>query len=230
MIRPIITAMIEYLLTYLTLRYGTVHKRLIASILFLLASYQVGEVLIFATNGQQFAFKVAYVATTLLPPLGVLLVSRIIKKPIGYVFFQLLSLLFVAFIIWTQQVVLKFEFGQFCVRIFEYNPVISCYWVDYYQGTLTYTMAVTAVSLFLQKDKGIKHQLKWILSAYLIFDGLALVVAYVNPWFGPSLASLMCAMALIAAIIFTKISSPKNIKFNLDWHSRYDALLSKIKF
>lgn len=214
MIRPILTAVIEYTLAFIVFKYGKNHKNIIALVLFLLASYQLGEVLVFMTNGEQWAFKVAYVSTTLLPPLGVLLVSRIMKKQLGYILFQLVSLGFVAYMILTPQIILKFEFGQFCIRILEYTPIISQYWLYYYQGTLMFTMLAGFIGYLSSHNNIIKDRLKWILIAYFSFDGISIAMVYIEPWFGPSSASLMCALALFAAFIFTKISLPNDF----DWH------------
>jgi len=211
MIRPLLTAGLEYILAYLVFKYGKTHKNIIALVLFFLASYQLGEVLVFLTNGEQFAFKVAYVSTTMLPPLGVLLVSKIINKRIGYLLFQSIALIFVGFIIWTPQVVLQFELGQYCVRIFEYNPILAQFWIYYYQGTLVFTMLAMLIGFLLISKKDVKEKLKWMFIAYMSFDGLAIILAYFNPWFGPSIASLMCALAIFAAIIFARISLPKNL-------------------
>ena len=216
MIRPLLTAIIEYALSYTVFRYGKFHKRIISLVLFLLATYQFGEVLIFLTNGNQIAFKIAYISTTLLPPLGLLLVSKVMRKQFGYFIFQIWSLFFVAFMIYTPQIVTKFEFGQFCIRVFEYNPFLTTYWFSYYQGTLLFTMLIAFIGFISSRNEEIKSKLKWILIGYISFDGLAIAIAYANPWFWPSSASLMCALALISACIFTKLSLPKGfVKFEI---------------
>jgi hypothetical protein len=210
MIRPLLTAFIEYVLAYIVFKNGKVQKNVIAATLFFLATYQLGEVLIFLTNGHEVGFKVAYIATTLLPPLGVLLIQKIIKKPIGYIFFQLLGLGFVSYILFIPHVALKFEFGQFCIRIFEYEKILSQYWFVYYQGTLLFTMMAMLWGIRNAKEAETKSLLQHILFAYLSFDAGALIIAYTIPWFGPSTASLMCAMALVASFIFSKIALGEN--------------------
>ena len=210
MIRPLITAIIEYLLAFLVFKYGKLHKNTMALIIFLLATYQLGEVIIFMTNGGEIGFKIAYVATTLLPPLGILLTQKILKKNFGYLLFQLISLGFAAYILVIPQVALNFELGPYCIRVFDYEALLAQYYFLYYQGTLMLTMLIIIIAIFrvkLDKDRAV---LQSILIAYLSFDDLAILIAQMYPEFWPSSASLMCALALIAAFIFTRVSLAEN--------------------
>ena len=50
MFRPLFTASVEYLLTLLVWKRGTVYPKIIATVLFFLASYQFGEFIYFATD------------------------------------------------------------------------------------------------------------------------------------------------------------------------------------
>lgn len=212
MIRPLLTAVIEYLLMILVLKYGTKHKTIIAAVLFFLATYQLGEVVIFLSGGNEIGFKLAYVATTMLPPLGILLAEKILKKKLGYAVFQLIAIFFAIIIFILPKVALDFEFGPYCIRINEYSPILSNYWSLFYQGTLMFTMAALLWGLWRGKTDQIRVQSRKMLIAYLSFDGLAFFIAYLEPWFGPSMASLMCALALIAAFIFTDIALNGNWK------------------
>ncbi len=206
MIRALLTCLIEYFLAYLVYKHGSAHKNVVSLLLFFLATYQLGEVIIFATNGNEIGFKVAYASTTLLPPLGVLLLQKITKKQFGYAFFQFVALLFVAYILIIPRVALSFELTPMCVRIYEYDPILTSYWFLYYQGTLVLTMLGIIWSYFRLKDKKLKHELKLFLLAYLSFDGVLITLALIFPWFWASSASLMCALALIAAFILARIS------------------------
>lgn len=220
MIRPLTEAIIEYFLALLVFKYGKVHKNIFAAVLFLLATYQLGEVLIFLSNGEIFAFRIAYIATTLLPPLGVLLIEKISKKNLGYPLFQLLGLGFAVYMLFVPQIAVKFELGQFCVRIFEYDPVISSYWGIYYQGTLFYSMALMMWKILQTNSAKMQSMLIGILFGYLFFDGLTFIITYFVPWLRFSVASLMCALALIAAFVFTKISLADNWQHLLHKHLR----------
>ncbi len=206
MFRAIFTCIIEYYLAYLVFKYGVSHKKVVCLLLFFLASYQLGEIIIFATLGNEIGFKLAYISTTLLPPLGILLLQKITKRQFGYLIFQLLALLFVAYILIIPRVALSFELTALCVRIYEYEAVISKYWLLYYQATLVLTMLGIIWSFFRVKNKKTKEELKLFLLAYLSFDALSFIIALLFPWFWASTASLMCALALIAAFILTKIS------------------------
>jgi hypothetical protein len=215
MIRPLLTAIIEYLLATLVIRYGKSNRKIIALVIFLLATYQLGELLIFLTNGGEIGFKVAYVATTLLPPLGVLLTERVLKRSCGYPIFQLISLGFAVFILFTPQVAVDFEIGAYCIRVFEYAPFLKQYYFLYYQGTLMYTMFVLLIGILRSKDNVIRSSLQKLLLAYLSFDLVAILIMSFIPSFIPSSASLMCALALFAAIIFAKMSLSDDFTFSV---------------
>jgi hypothetical protein len=224
MIRPFLTFVIEYFLVFLVIRYGKVHKWVFAAVLFLLATYQLGEFIIFVTGGNIIGFKIAYVATTLLPPLGVLLIERITKKQFGYFIFQLLALVFAFYILIIPEIALKYEFGPFCIRIFQYEQVIANYWSYYYQGTLMYSMFLMIWGIFRAKTEKVRLQLKLILLGYFSFNGLAIVITYFIPWFQYSTASLMCALALIAAFIFTKVALAENLSTLQDQAMKFKIL------
>jgi hypothetical protein len=213
---------------FLVLKYGTSHRRIIALVLFFLASYQFGEVMIFMTNGAEVAFKFAYISTTMLPPLGVLLISKVMGKQLGYVLFQAVSAMFIGFMIITPQIILSFGFGEYCVRVFEYHPFLSQYWSMFYQGTLIATVLAAVVGFVTSNDAEVRYKLKWIIIAYLLFDGVAMLIAFTNTWFMPSTASLMCALALFASFIFAKISLPKNFinTYTASWNFRKPKSLS----
>jgi hypothetical protein len=212
--RPLLTAIVEYILVYVVLKHGKEHKRIIASVLFFLASYQLGEFLVFMSNGEQLAFKVAYISTTLLPPLGVLLVSRVLKRQLGYFFFQSLSIIFVIFMLLTPQIILSFDFVRCCIQVNEYHPLLGQYWMQFYQGTLMFTMLAAFLGYVFTTSKKIKNQLKWILFGYFAFDGVAMILYFANPGVRSSIASLMCALAIFAAFIFAKVALGNNLQLS----------------
>jgi len=212
MLRPLFTAIIEYILAFLVFKYGKVHKNIFSVILFLLATYQLGELIIFLTNGNEVGFKIAYIATTLLPPLGVLLIEKVTKKKYGYPLFQLIGLGFALYMLVVPEIALKFELGPFCVRIFQYDSIIANYWGYYYQATLFYSMVLMIWGILRSRSRKTQSTLKNILLGYLTFNALTFVITYFVPWLQYSSASLMCALALISAFIFTKISLAENLK------------------
>lgn len=204
MIRPLIFAIIEYILAYLVFRYGKVHKNVFALILFFLATYQFGEVILFLTNGDMLGFRVAYVATTMLPPLGVLLVEKVTKKRYGYEIFQLISFGLIAYIITAPEIALRFALSQFCIKVYEYNSVMSTYWQYFYQITLIVTMIILTVNILRTKVTQERVILKNILLGYLIFNGLGIVITMLVPDMRDSMTSLICALAFFSAFLFAK--------------------------
>jgi hypothetical protein len=231
MIRPLLTAIIEYVLAFLVFKYGKVNKNIFSLILFLLATYQLGEVLIFLSVGNEgwldheIGFKIAYVATTLLPPLGVLLVEKIRKKKYGYPLFQLVGLGFAIYFLIIPAIALKYELGPFCVRVFQYDPIIANYWGVYYQSTLFYSMGFMLWGMLRSRIKNQREILRTVLLGYLSFNALTFIISYFVPWLQYSSASLMCALALIAAFIFTKVSLAENLKILYKRAAKFRASL-----
>lgn len=212
MIRPLLTAIFEYFLAGIVFYKGKYQPKIISLVLFLLASYQLGEVILFLTNGGSMGIRVAYFSTTLLPPLGVLLIERITGKKYGYPLFQAIGLFFAFSFVVNPSIVSNFELGKYCVRVFAYSSVIASMWQAYYQFTLMYTMIVVLVNILKTKFEQKKKVLKQILFAYISFDIVAISLTKIFPNFKYSVASLMCALAIIAAVIFTKVSLNNNIK------------------
>lgn len=214
MTRALITAGIEYFLAYVVFRYGKAYKDVVGWILIFLATYQLGEVLIFYSHGSALAFKVAYVSTTLLPPLGILLVSQILKKELGYRLFQSISALFVLFILLTPSVAVQFSLTRCCVQVLEYVPIMRDYWLSYYQGALVFAMGAALLGYVMEKDTIVRKDLLTVLLAYLSFDGIAMVLYWLLPTVRDSVASVMCALAVFAAFLLARIPL-KDLRFEV---------------
>lgn len=221
MIRPLVFAIIEYFLAYRVYKYGKSYREIIFWALFLLATYQFGEALTFWFNGNPNALKVAYIATTLLPPLGVLLLEKLNKKQYGYYIFQALAIGFCTIIAYDMSMIVNnFGLGDFCVRVYSYNATVGRIWLYYYQGTLLYTMFLCINTVFTPRvfiDAKQKLNMKfraaarnnaiWILGGFVFFNVGSILISRNVEYFRYSAASLMCAMALLFAFIITGIST-----------------------
>lgn len=205
MLRAIITALIEYVLAIIAFRKGKLYPNLFALILFLLASYQLGEAVLFLTNGNQIGIQIAYFSTTLLPPLGVLLVEKLTGRKYGYPIFQIVGGAFALMYLLLPSV-LNYEVASCCIKITGHNSIWPRIWGYYYSGTLSYTIAIIIVNCIKTKLAPLKRTMLWLITAYSSFYFVSLAIIFIFPDRRQSLASVMCALGVIAGFIFVKIS------------------------
>ena len=206
MLRPLLTAVFEYFWAYQVLKKGKIQPRTIAAVLFFLATFQLGEVIIFLTNGHYLGFQIAYIATTLLPPLGVLLISQLTGKKYAYPFFQGLAFIFISFMILDPHFVLGFEINSCCISVFDYARPIRHWWPLYYQGTLLFSILLMIYHLMQPTEPQNRSILMRLLIGYLSFDLSALLLAKAGLIDNSTVPSAMCALAFFAAYIFSRIS------------------------
>lgn len=216
MVRPLITFIIEITLTIYVFKKGRVLPKTFAMVLFFLALYQLGEVVIFLTNGGYEGIQIAYGATTMLPPLGILLLQQVNNKRYGYLIFQALSLIFVGYFLTNPTIVGSLKLGRYCIKVENSNSEIKSLWGYYYQITLLITMIINAISYFKAENPLKRKLLKQIFIAYSSFALVANVLVNIIPELQASIASLMCALALIAAVIFSRISLNKEFVMILE--------------
>jgi hypothetical protein len=203
MYRAILTAAIEYTLAYIVFKKGKTAPKVIALMLFFLASYQLGEVIMFASDGSGIGFRIAYFSTTLLPPLGLELVERITKKPHYYLPLQIIGFVFALIFLIQPGILAGFERETCCFIAANYTN-IGTYWAYYYQGTLFFTMIAIMINLFMNYSREIKVKLSYLLLGYIIIE-MGVFIANFVPALNMAHASVMCAVAFFAALLFTKI-------------------------
>ncbi len=208
MYRPLVTAIIEFSLGAYVYKKGKFQKNLISIFLVMLGSYQLGEFIMFASDGGQEGTNMAFFATTLLPPFGVMLVEKLTKENWGSVIF------------WLAGVVLALTFLLFDVK--EFVEETSCFakfmntsndwseftmaWSIYYLVGLTY---VTFLSWYLSYSKEFRNvaaSLKSITIAYITFYPLSFFLVWLFNLELQYVFSIMCGLAIFAAFIIARIS------------------------
>lgn len=229
MIRPFLTAVIEYLLAYWVYKNGKLYPKVFSALLFLLATYQLGEIIIFASNGNRIGFQIAYFSTTLLPPFGLLFMELTTKKNYFYIPVQIIALFFAGIFLINSTIIGDFEIGDYCIKVLSYNSPIVTYWSYYYQGTLTFTMMIMIYNYFTSKSEFVKKFMLHMLVAYVSFDIVALIFVRVATGYRSALASVMCALAVFASIIFARVSLKGNLLFDTEERMR-EYFDSKAKF
>jgi hypothetical protein len=209
MIRPLLTAITEYLLAFYILKRGKNFSKTFFLILFFLATYQLGEVILFATDGNRFGLQVSYFATTMLPPLGLLLLERIVDKKLGYTLIQIIGSAFALTFLISPDIIANFSLGDYCVMIESYGSNFTTAWTVYYLTVVSYTMVLILYFIWKSKKRELKNFLWKLFFGYNTFFTTALLIVILFPGFQPKGASLMCALGFFGALVFAWISLGK---------------------
>lgn len=236
MIRALITAVVEYFLAYHINQKGTYHARVLAWVLFFLASYQLGEYLIYLFPGISLGIRVAYFSTTMLPPLGVYFLQEHTGKQYGHSIIHMVGLIFALLFFINPSVIGTYmisDTGQ-CIETVYREGYIMNAWAFYYQGTLLYTMGISVIEIYKSEHRKLEelnidkefyiNTLKQFFVAYVSFNVVSVLITKLYPQFANRLASLMCALAVIVAFIFT------NIAFELEFFPKVrEKIMMSIK-
>lgn len=207
--RPLLWATIEYCLALIVLKKGSYYPRTIAGILFFLGSYQLGEFVLFAGE-VDYGLQFSLASTTLLPPLGLLLISKHLNRPLGYFPVQILGLVYASMFLLNPDLIVLSE-KRYCLAKLaapnhEWNN-ITYSWYVYYVGTLTYSMAILAWAYFHMKFADRKQVTMWMFVGYsTFFPASYFLITLVGESMG-WVASFMCALAITVAFIITWIGT-----------------------
>lgn len=216
MIRSIFTAAIEYFLAGWVLKHGKVYPKTFFWALFFLASYQLGEFIVFFTGGNVWGFRIAYFSTTMLPALGVIIVEKITGKKYGGTVFQFLCIIFGANFLFNREITFGYELDRFCIHINEYSTGVFNLWSAYYQVVLGFTMIIMLINYVKSENETVKRIMFQLFIAYASFDIVSLLFVRMIPQYQPAIASIMCALAIFAAFIFANISLGRDLNISLD--------------
>lgn len=214
MIRALSILLIEYSLMFYVLRSGKQFKYITAYALFLLATYQLGEFILFASDDNYIGVRIAYAATTLLPPIGIFLMQEITKKQFGWIFFQVIAIGFSLYFLLGPEIISDYETSGLFLYVNGFETrVFSLSWGIFYSITLTYGMVIMGYYALKTKSKQLREVLVWLLFAYTSFFISAMIMVLLIPSYYKIIASLMCALAITAAFIYAFISV--NNRFDL---------------
>ena len=196
------TVIIELgLAVYTLLRYRQgLFGKVATFMLLLLAMFQVAEYQICSNADAIFWSRFGFVVITLLPGLGLYLVSLISQKQhflrIGYIAVISFTLLF---ILGPKSITSSFCGGNYI--IFSGPAQLYEFYAAYYFGFLILGIWESLEALKESKHQAIRQILKWIIIGYLSFM-LPMGIAYAL--FVPArqaLASIMCGFAVFFALI-----------------------------
>lgn len=210
------TFMIELLLAIVLIirNYKSRFSRAVALVLLLLALFQISEYIICTTSNASVLWaRIGMAAVSLLPPMGIYLVSLISRKSH---FLKLSSSLGVGFFLYF-----LFVPKSLAQPICGGNYVIlnvpgGVYWLYavYYIGFLLLgTWEAWGNMKELRGRSRTKRMLKWLIAAYTSFMLPTAIVYIIYPISPYAIASVMCGFALLMALILVfKIVPLYNVK------------------
>lgn len=235
-LRPLITAIFEYILALRVFRKGKFMPIIITGFLVSLATYQFGEFLYFAGNQDRFWLSVSLFSTTLLPAYGILLIERLAHVKGFAVFFIIASAIFaVSFFIFPSVIPQTTECN--CFAKYDVSSLSGANY-DFYRAWEAYYFLSLAFSLLLIAWNLVRHHgdvknLRLALFAYLAFFPIVFVLAKFKQIDYSLMTSVMCGLAVITAVIFSYISlnkDPKTEKLRVKKESKRRKKTRKLKF
>jgi hypothetical protein len=202
------------LFVYTLIRYKiNILSSLIAAILALLATFQLAEYQVCGhSEGVSAASRVGFIAITMLPPIGLHIISRVTRKiPPAIVAVAYASGLSFAFIFGLGKTSFS---GHVCAgnyAIFQLAPHLGGAFFTYYYCLLSVGILVALYSMV-----GSTEQTRQILS-YFIFGYLVLLIPTgminaLNPRTVDGIPSVMCGFAIVYALVLAFGVEPLALK------------------
>lgn len=211
-LRPLITAVVEYLLAFRVFRKGHFLPTITVLFLVFLATYQFGEFLLFTQSNKAW-FAVSLFATTLLPPYGLIMIEKLSHRKSFYLLFFLASAIFgLSFLIFPSLVPEVRECN--CFAKIDTGPMSDTgrlfinSWGWYYVLSLTFSMLL--MSWHILKKHGDTKNLKLLLLGYFTFFPVSFLLVEVFKMDPGLVGSIMCSLGIITAFIVTHISTSKS--------------------
>ncbi len=201
------TFIIETLLAmYMFIRHNlNQFQRLIMVLLLGLAVFQLAEYQICTTGNNLLWSQIGYTAITLLPPLGIFLISLLSgKRTTTYISFAMAAVLLVAFMV--PGVVQNSTCGGNYVILHLSEP-FSSFYIFYYSALLL--LGLWEASHAIPIDKKYQEVLRWIVVGYVAFMGPLAIAYAVSDAVRGAVPSIMCGFALIMAFILVFKVNPE---------------------
>jgi hypothetical protein len=205
MFRPLISLSVEYILAFLVYKKGKHITKTIFCLLFLLATYQLGE-FIFILTSSEIGIRIAYVSTTLLPPFGILIAEKLSNKKFGYPIFLALSIFFALLFAFKTGMVSDYKLSGLFIQVNQYDALWGTLWKAYYTGSLTVGISIFALFAFKEKNLEKKKIYLGIFIGYFSFFPTSIFFISFLKVNADIMTSFMCAMALVASFFFAKTS------------------------
>lgn len=179
---------------------------IIIALLICLGIFQLAEYRICSGENNLLWMRVGYAAITLLPPLGIHLISLVTKRSwTKYLGYSLSAIFVVVFILSTHAIKSAICGGNY-IMVNTGGILASSYFPIFYYALLA--IAVADIIYYLVKNKTGKNNLQrnmliWLLVGYSSFIIPTEAVYLLTPHARAGLPSIMCGFAVLLAIVLT---------------------------
>lgn len=199
------------LLIYTLVRYKlNKNTRLIALVLLLLAAFQLAEFGICGKNVQDTLLwsRIGYIAITLLPPLGLHLIYKIINKHTDWLLGAAYgTALFFVFMFGFSDSAFAAQICTSNYAIFHLVPPLGGFFFAYYYGWL-FTGIGLSLYHYKKSKKPAQTALFYQAIGYLSFLVPTGIINMINPETMNGIPSIMCGFAVLYALILTLKIAP----------------------
>lgn len=206
--RPLAIFIIEIIFIIFVLKSGKFEKYIVAIFIFFLAGYQFGEFIILTNTTSSLGFSIAFFSTTMLLPMGVLILEKARKNFLGSPLFFLASLTFGLIFILNPGFVQLVEKCA-CFAKFAPNDSSSGFmliWGIYYLFTLTYVLVLNIYFYIKSRNDRTKALLfGGLITNFFIYPFTYVVMVVFGVDIGYA-TSVLCTMGLIGAFTISLTS------------------------
>lgn len=193
---------------YVLVKYKpTTFSMLCVTVLLCLGLFQLSEFLICTTPYVDLSIKLGYVAITLLPALGLHLISTLTHR---WKFIVFLSYIYAAFLILVIIFVPMVAFLATCNPNYvgyASNSIFSFFHWLYY--AIFMVVGILLLTYAVIKRIGDRKEEKWMIMSYFVFIIPSLILLYANVIGHVALPSVMCGFAILTACIFVFVIIPR---------------------
>jgi len=200
---------------YIMHRYGLkkLFNKLSVFLLFLLSIFQIAEFNICSGSLPEVWGRIGFVATALMPPVGLHLVSLITKKHSHIPFAYLFGLVFAGFFAFTSGSISNAVCGGNYVIFSTTHSSFHILYGMYYALFLLWGL-YTALTAHANLNEKEVSTLKWIALGYTSFMLPAALSYIIFPFSRDGFASILCGFAIFMALILAFAVVPRYSKIN----------------
>lgn len=190
-------------------------KAALSSLVFLFL-FQLSEFLICYGFNDKFWYLVGFISITILPPLGLYMVSLITKKDLFVKFYTFLAFICVSILFFINGAIEGASCpGNYVIFRGFSDELIYFYEIFYYSGLIFVILEIMrAKRIFAGEPLKIKF-LNWFLLGYLSFMIPTSILILIPPFNLSAIPSVLCGFAVIFAFILTIKIVPIAKKLNI---------------
>lgn len=199
---------------YVLTRYKlNLKSRLIAALLLCLAIFQLAEYMVCQESSvAELSSRIGYVAITLLPVMGLHLMTAIINSKMKiflYISYLLAGIISTYFLVHPNSFQSYECTGNYV--IFQIGKSQAIIYSAYYFGLILLTIMYGLLK-YKTSTKQIKKNIRWLILGYFIFILPVAIISITHPDSRQAIPSILCGFAVLFAIVLVTRIAPNVLK------------------